>query len=36
MRKTLEFSMIHAFYKIKRESEGNMENSTYLCLQISL
>lgn len=36
MRKTKEFSMIHAFNKINRESDGNIKISMYLCPQISL
>lgn len=36
MRKTKEFSMIHAFNKINRESDGKIKISMYLCPQISL
>ena len=36
MRKTKEFSMIHAFNKINRESDGNIKISMYLCPKLVL
>ena len=36
MRKTKEFSTARTFYKIKRESDGKIKISMYLCPQISL
>lgn len=36
MRKTKEFSTARTFYKIKRESDGNIKISMYLCLKLVL